>query len=162
VVVWSEKMRFLLGIAKSPFQVCDGDYGVIRFSGFVCWCPFHGLGPFEPVASTVFQAQDSTLQADRIAALGIGNVKEMAVYLFQSKLDARVFGFTTDPLGAGLPPDLAPWGEEQGRIPAGVGLTAEVEDSLHKAGFFLSRQPIAISATPKAGAAFRFGGVTGR
>jgi hypothetical protein len=94
--------------------------------------------------------------------LGNWYVTEMTVYMFQSKLDSHVFGFTTEPLGAGLPQDLGPWGEEQGRIPAGVGLTGEVEDALHKAGFFLSREPIAISATSKAGAAFRFGGGTGR
>jgi hypothetical protein len=94
--------------------------------------------------------------------LGNWYVTEMTVYMFQSKLDPHVFGFTTEPKGAGLPQDLAPWGEEQGSISAGVGLIGEVEEALHKAGFFLSRQPIAISATPKAGAAFRVGGVTGR
>ena len=45
----------------------------------------------------------------------------MHVYMFASQHDASVFGFTGNPMGSNLPPELAPWHALGIQVMSGIG-----------------------------------------
>ena len=69
----------------------------------------------------------------------------MGIYFFWSTVDATVSGLTSDPEGANLPADLAPWirnGEGQALYtgPAGTDTaTNRVLQAVQRDGFYLMR-----------------------
>lgn len=71
----------------------------------------------------------------------------MVVFIFWSEADLSVFGFTSDPTGANLPSELAPWTKNG----TGVALCTEAESiptyasanpvllKVDRDGFYLAR-----------------------
>ena len=60
----------------------------------------------------------------------------MKIYLFLSETEEDVRAFTSDPTGANLPPDYAPWRSSGTTMPLG-NLTDPVCEAVTRDGFFL-------------------------
>ena len=78
----------------------------------------------------------------------------MAIFLFHSQKDAKVYAVTNDLTGANLPSGFAPWHPQSGQvIVAGVDLAAggqspDVARALERYGYYLATAPV--TATRKA------------
>lgn len=79
----------------------------------------------------------------------------MELTIFQSVKEPDVFGFTADPTGGNLPPEIAPWRRAgtgtAAQTYAGSGLSDPVVKAVERDGFYLARSGVAIPAKPEPG-----------
>ncbi len=78
----------------------------------------------------------------------------MQIFIFRSKKDATVHGFTRDKTGANLPPEYGPWEPLGGKaIPAGsalagIGNADAVLIAMEAEGFYLARSETPVTHFP--------------
>jgi hypothetical protein len=62
----------------------------------------------------------------------------MAVYLFRSSRDEKLFGFTSHESGSNLPEEFAPW-VDAGSVETATGMVALVMEAISRDGYYLQR-----------------------
>ncbi len=94
-------------------------------------------------ALIIVSAHESALaaRARLLASRAIALTSGMAVYVFRSTTDPRVFAISTDEAGRVLPVEFAPWERAPGAaMPINTaGLSDDVTEAIAKDGFYLGR-----------------------
>lgn len=67
----------------------------------------------------------------------------MKVYVFRSRKDPEVYGFTSDDTGMNLPADLEPWQAQGGAMPTAQARASDIIlDTIRDRGFYLMRSAL--------------------